>query len=724
MTSPNFNNPSYLDRLIILIAIPCLLCDIRTAPPLTLNTFKNPRADDKTTTMPAFSFEVLLPVQHRGSLDMADKLIGKAKKGEVLTGDVISNNEDEWLRLDSMTDVFVPLRAQGKQILKPLSKNSNYSLMVAGGMTAGGSAAVSSLEVVGNQKNSAVGPGDELEGLHALGDAKFGIGRKSNRVGASGSSSSSSTGSTGRGGGPRGGQTNGARGTDRVSTGFHSAATSHERHNMYMQEMEQGLHEMGIDTRNDPYLHPQRVQDNTLGLGVAGRKQIKPVVLKMNNTPQNMDLHQAAGGDLPELLVDNQNGGSSSSTDTRQTSIICGSSAVGASTKLESALQSNWQSVKHGEERQNWAVGQWVDVSDRNILCMATAAASSFGAKKGLASSPVASSSYRLVVGGADHQLKELEVGSGKVLRSLYHERLGHRDWVAACCYCATPVDPLAVVSGGADAKLCVWEKRGCKEMTGHTGSISKLEPVRVAAMKVVSSSYDKTLRIWDLKSKRECVTLIGHTAPVLHLVQSLEGSLLLSGDRSGLCRLWDTTSGQCLSTLKGHQGHITAMATTSGRGGLFFTGAQDGHVRAWDPRQRVCAQNIALHTGAVNDILPFGDTTLVTVGADNTMKWTDLSPTSTAGAQLPTTSSSSTTFHKVGNVSDADFVYAAKLFNQNLIVLGDGHGFLSGYDPMTGEERWARQRVTQNAIRCIDLLGKTLAIAGDDGNVQFLQMQ
>jgi WD40 repeat protein len=54
----------------------------------------------------------------------------------------------------------------------------------------------------------------------------------------------------------------------------------------------------------------------------------------------------------------------------------------------------------------------------------------------------------------------------------------------------------------------------------------------------LASSSYDKTVRIWQLATHRERV-LRGHSGPVNH-VRWLDAAHLATGSRDGTIRIWD----------------------------------------------------------------------------------------------------------------------------------------------------------------------------------------
>src|SRR2546421_4148830 len=70
---------------------------------------------------------------------------------------------------------------------------------------------------------------------------------------------------------------------------------------------------------------------------------------------------------------------------------------------------------------------------------------------------------------------------------------------------------------------------------------------------KLLASSGDKTVRLWDPATGAPLQTLEGHSDWVNTVVFSPDGKLLSSASRDKTVRLWDPATGALLQTLEGH---------------------------------------------------------------------------------------------------------------------------------------------------------------------------
>ncbi|XP_057484981.1 guanine nucleotide-binding protein subunit beta-like protein [Actinidia eriantha] len=61
----------------------------------------------------------------------------------------------------------------------------------------------------------------------------------------------------------------------------------------------------------------------------------------------------------------------------------------------------------------------------------------------------------------------------------------------------------------------------------------------------IVSSSWDKTVKIWNLSNCKLKSTLAGHSGYVNTVAVSLDGPLCMSGGKDGVILLWDLAEGR-----------------------------------------------------------------------------------------------------------------------------------------------------------------------------------
>jgi WD40 repeat protein len=104
-----------------------------------------------------------------------------------------------------------------------------------------------------------------------------------------------------------------------------------------------------------------------------------------------------------------------------------------------------------------------------------------------------------------------------------------------------------------------------------------------------VAISRDKTIKVWDLGTGEELLTLSGHQNPIISLVISLDGTKIISGCQEGIIKVWDLSTGKELVTLNSRQqGIIGSLAITSDCKKIIFIDTSGGFIpfitiKVWD---------------------------------------------------------------------------------------------------------------------------------------------
>jgi WD40 repeat protein len=95
-----------------------------------------------------------------------------------------------------------------------------------------------------------------------------------------------------------------------------------------------------------------------------------------------------------------------------------------------------------------------------------------------------------------------------------------------------------------------------------------------------ISTSYDRTLKVWDLEYGVALHTLNGHRLHVDAVAVTPDGRGAISGDESGFCKVWDLESGAELQTLEDRTPLYTSVAITpDGRRGI---SASQRAIQVW----------------------------------------------------------------------------------------------------------------------------------------------
>ncbi|HEX7840282.1 MAG TPA: AAA family ATPase [Kofleriaceae bacterium] len=164
---------------------------------------------------------------------------------------------------------------------------------------------------------------------------------------------------------------------------------------------------------------------------------------------------------------------------------------------------------------------------------------------------------------------------------ALIRDLVGHSKGV---CTCVVTPDGLRVVSASWDETLKVWDLESGRVLATFAGYASRVTAYAVTpdGLRVVSGSEDQTLKVWDLESGRTLATLKGHSGWVTACAVTPDGLRVVSASRDQTLRVWDLESGHALATLEGHTGCVNACVVTPD-GRRVVSGSEDQTLKVWD---------------------------------------------------------------------------------------------------------------------------------------------
>lgn len=142
--------------------------------------------------------------------------------------------------------------------------------------------------------------------------------------------------------------------------------------------------------------------------------------------------------------------------------------------------------------------------------------------------------------------------------------------------------DGVHLLVGVGDGTICLWELPAgilVRKFTGHSDGVyhAVFDPRQV---RVLSGSRDGTIRLWDLHSGKELL-VFSATGPHIQCVacHPLKPIFLSSSDD---IRQWDSESGECLRTLRGHDSTTRSVAWSPSCRSI-LSASHDRTVRIWD---------------------------------------------------------------------------------------------------------------------------------------------
>jgi WD40 repeat protein len=178
--------------------------------------------------------------------------------------------------------------------------------------------------------------------------------------------------------------------------------------------------------------------------------------------------------------------------------------------------------------------------------------------------------------------------------------------------------DGTRIVSGSYDSTIRIWDAQTGEEViepfTGHTSIIQSVA-FSPDGTRIVSGSYDRTIRIWDAQTGEEVVEpLTGHTDRVQSVAFSPDGTRIVSGSFDKTIRIWDAKTGEVIEPLKGHTGSVHSVAF-SPDGTHIVAGPDDKTIRMSDLMAGEAVMKTSWHLSTLTHL--FGNSSAGTTVSD-----------------------------------------------------------------------------------------------------------
>ena len=179
-----------------------------------------------------------------------------------------------------------------------------------------------------------------------------------------------------------------------------------------------------------------------------------------------------------------------------------------------------------------------------------------------------------LATASFDRSVRVWDAGRGSLARVLVGATAGIR------CV-AVARDGTPIYGGCDDARVVAWSASGAEPsvvLERHGGPVMALV-CSADGRVLVTGSQDKSAQLWvDARATRT----LPHGDWCAAVALAPDCTLVATGADDGLARLWDAASGELVRVLKAHRSWVRGVAF-SPDGRILATGSFDGTVRIWD---------------------------------------------------------------------------------------------------------------------------------------------
>ena len=268
-------------------------------------------------------------------------------------------------------------------------------------------------------------------------------------------------------------------------------------------------------------------------------------------------------------------------------------------------------SVAFSRDSRTLASGSW----DRTVKLWNVATRRTIAtltAQKNNVTSVAFSSDGRTLASGSWEEVKLWDVTTRQNIATL----TGHTDFVTSVAF---SLDETTLASGSR-GEVKLWDTKTENNVTrSHTSNVTSVLFSPDGAT-LASGSWDRTVKLWDVATRRTNATLTGHTSQVNSISFSRDGATLASGSWDEI-KLWDVATRQTIATLEG----AGSSVSFSPDGATLASGSWE-EIDLWDVATRQSITTLTGHTDHVNSVSFSPDgTTLASGSGDRTVRLWDV---------------------------------------------------------------------------------------------------
>ncbi|XP_062988472.1 autophagy-related protein 16-1 isoform X2 [Elgaria multicarinata webbii] len=247
------------------------------------------------------------------------------------------------------------------------------------------------------------------------------------------------------------------------------------------------------------------------------------------------------------------------------------------------------------------------------------------------------------------------------------------------------------LATGGMDRRVKLWEVLGDKcelkaSLSGSNAGITSIE-FDSAGSYLLAASNDFASRIWTVDDHRLRHTLTGHSGKVLSAKFLLDNARIVSGSHDRTLKLWDLRSKVCIKTVFAGSSCNDLVCTEQ----CVMSGHFDKKIRFWDIRTECVVREMEL-LGRITalDLNP-ERTELLTCSRDDLLKIIDLR-----------VNAIKQTFSAQGFKCGSDWTRVVFSPDGNYVVAGSADGSLYIWNVLTGKVERVLSKHHSNSINAV----------------------
>lgn len=205
----------------------------------------------------------------------------------------------------------------------------------------------------------------------------------------------------------------------------------------------------------------------------------------------------------------------------------------------------------------------------------------------------------------------------------------GHRGWITSLACPQESDSYIKVVSTSRDGTAISWKANSDRHsveneyaipehrLEGHTDFVSCISLAHSTDY-ALTSSWDRSIRMWDLRTGQCQRKFLKHTKDVLAVAFSPDDRLIVSAGRDNVIRVWNV-AGECMHEFlrDGHDDWVSSLCFSPTLSHpVVVSGSWDNSVKVWNVNEGKCERVLGKHESYVTTVAVSPDGSICASGS------------------------------------------------------------------------------------------------------------